>query len=249
MDETEKLKEEIEQLKKANERKSDIISTTSHKLRTSISALKWILKMFIDEDTGKLNPEQKELIKKAYTSNERILAMVNDLLTLSHIEDIATTYNFKKIDLLSLLDKILFEFHEEIIIKEVEVILIKPETPLPLVVCDEEMMHVVIQNLIENSIKYNNKGGKVFVSIKQIENNIQLSVCDNGIGINEKDKENIFKKFFRAPNAIEKDVVGSGLGLFVTKSIVEKHNGKIWFENTENGKTTFFVTLPIKQII
>jgi two-component system, NtrC family, sensor histidine kinase KinB len=249
MDEIEKLKKEIEQLKEINERKSDIISITSHKLRTSISALKWILKMFIDEDTGKLNPEQKELIKKAYISNERILAMVNDLLTLSHIKDIATTYNFQKIDLLSLLDKILFEFYEETIIKEVEVILIKPEIPLPFVICDEEMIHVVIQNLIENSIKYSNRGGKVFISIKQIENNIQLSICDNGIGINEKDKENIFKKFFRAPNAIEKDIIGSGLGLFVTKSIVEKHNGKIWFENTENGKTTFFVTLPIKQII
>jgi len=245
MDEIEKIKTENEKLKKMNENKSDIISITTHQLRTSLSALKWILKMLIDGDTGKLTNEQDELIQKAYNSNERMLSLVNDLLTLSHTEDISILYNFKKIDILKLVEQILFEFSGETNKKGIEIVFLKPDTSIPLLNCDEEMINVVVQNLIENSIKYSNKGGKVFVSLKQKENDIQISVYDTGIGINAEDKDNIFKKFFRAPNAIEKDIVGSGLGLFTTKNIVERHKGKIWFENTQGRGTTFFVALPI----
>ena len=249
MDEIGKLKKENEQLKKMNENKADVISITSHQLRTSLSALKWILKMLIDGDVGKLTNEQNELIKKADSSNERMLVLINDLLILSHTEDISISYNFKKIDILYLLEQALFEFYAETRKKGIELIFLKPDGSIPFINCDEEMIRVVIQNLIENSIKYSNQNGKVFISLKQKDNNIQISVYDTGIGIDIKDKENIFKKFFRAPNAIAKDMVGSGLGLFTTKNIVEKHHGKIWFENVAGGGTTFFVSLPITQAI
>jgi signal transduction histidine kinase len=245
MDDLEKIKTENEKLKKVSETKSDIISITAHQLRTSLSALKWILKMFIDEDVGKLTNEQSELIQKAYTSNERMLTLVNDLLTLSHTENVSISYNFKKIDLLYLMEQTLFEFSGETNKKGIELIFLKPKTSLPLINCDEEMIRVVFQNIIENAIKYNNRDGKVFISLKQEENNIQISFHDTGIRIKNEDKDNIFKKFFRAPNAIEKDIIGSGLGLFTTKNIVEKHNGKIWFENADGGGITFFVALPI----
>ena len=245
MDNLEKLRKEIVQLKKVNENKSNVISITAHQLRTSLSALRWILKMFIDEDVGKLTNEQSELIQKAYSSNERMLTLVNDLLTLSHAEDASISYNFKKMDILHLVEQTLLEFSGETTKKEIELIFLKPETSLPAVNCDEEMMRVVIQNLIENSIKYSDKGGKVFISLKQIGKELQISVHDSGIGINAKDRKNIFKKFFRAKNAQEKDVIGSGLGLFTTKHIIEKHKGKIWFTNEEEKGTTFFVALPI----
>ena len=244
-EEIEKLKIENEKLKKTNENKSDVISITAHQLRTSLSALKWILKMFIDEDVGKLTNEQGELIDKAYNSNERMLTLVNDLLTLNHSEDVSISYNLQKVDILNLVEQTLFEFYGETNKKGIELIFLKPETLLPSLTCDEEMMRVVIQNLVENSIKYSNSHGKVFITLKQKENNIQLSVYNTGIKIDSSDKENIFKKFFRSPNAIAKDTIGSGLGLFTTKNIVEKHHGKIWFENTDNGGTTFFVSLPI----
>ncbi|MFA6251153.1 MAG: HAMP domain-containing sensor histidine kinase [Candidatus Paceibacterota bacterium] len=245
MDEIEKLKKEVERVKKISETKSDIISITAHQLRTSLSALKWILKMFIDEDVGKLNNEQNELIKKAYNSNERMLLLVNDLLTLNHSEDASIPYKFKKIDIIYLIEQTLFEFSGETNKKEIELIFLKPDMQIPLINCDEQMIRVVFQNLIENAIKYSNKDGKIFISVGQKDNNVQISVHDTGIGIKNEDKENIFKKFFRSPNAIEKDAIGSGLGLFTTKNIIEKHNGKIWFENGEGGGTTFFVVLPI----
>lgn len=244
-DEIEKLKKEIEEVKKISETKSDIISITAHQLRTSLSALKWILKMFLDGDVGKLTDEQNQLIQKAYNSNERMLLLVNDLLTLNHTENASIPYNFKKIDIVYLIEQTLFEFSGETNKKDIELIFLKPEKPIPLINCDEEMIRVVIQNLIENAVKYSNQNGKVFVSIKQQENNLQFSIRDTGIGIRNEDKDNVFKKFFRTQNAIEKDAIGSGLGLFTTKNIIEKHNGKIWFENTEGEGTTFFVVLPI----
>lgn len=245
MDQTQQLKTEIEKLKQINENKSDIISVTSHQLRTSLSALKWILKMLIDEDAGKLTAEQRELLEKSYTSNERMLNLVNDLLTLNHSDDIGLAYKLEKIDLINLIEQTLFEFHGETKQKGIELIFLKPLNPIPPITCDQEMMRVVIQNLVENSIKYSNLRGKIFITLTQKENEIQLSIYDTGIKIEPADKENIFKKFFRSPNAKAKDVIGSGLGLFTTKNIVEKHHGKIWFENTDNGGTTFFVTLPI----
>lgn len=244
-EEIEKLKIENEKLKKISENKSDIISITSHQLRTSLSALKWIFKMFIDEDVGKLTNEQNELIQKAYNSNERMLSLVNDLLTLNHSEESLFVFKFEKIDFLYLVEQTLFEFSGETNKKEVELIFLKPESPIPTISCDLKLIRVALQNLIENAIKYSNIKGKVFISLRQKENDILLSVHDTGIGIKDEDKENIFKKFYRAQNAQEKDVVGSGLGLYTAKNIVEKHNGKIWFENANGGGTTFFVSLPI----
>ncbi|ETB64000.1 TPA: sensor histidine kinase [Candidatus Nomurabacteria bacterium] len=244
-EEIKKLKEECEKLKQTNEVKSDLISISAHQLRTSLSALKWILKMFLDEDLGKLTSEQNSFIRKAYNSNERMNALVNDLLTLSHAEDTSMSYKFEKIDLLYLIEQTVFDFSGETNKKNIELMFLKPDSPILPINCDKEMIIVVIQNLIENAIKYSNEGGKVFISLKQEENNLIVSVRDTGIGIKEEDKENIFKKFYRAPNAIEKEIIGSGLGLFATKNIVERHKGKIWFDSTEGKGATFFVSLPI----
>lgn len=244
-EELEKLKAENEKLKMVSENKSDIISITAHQLRTSLSALKWIFKMFIDQDVGTLTNEQNELMQKAYNSNERMLNLVNDLLTLNHSEESLFVFNFEKTDFLYLVEQTLFEFSGETNKKRVELIFLKPEAPLPVLNCDLKLMRVVLENLIENAIKYSDKEGKVFISLKQKDNDILLSIHDTGIGIKDEDKENIFKKFYRANNAQMKDTVGSGLGLFTAKKIIEKHNGKIWFENANGGGTTFFISLPI----
>ncbi len=247
MEEIEKLKCENEKLKKIIEVKSDLISISAHQLRTSLSALKWIFKMFIDGDLGKLTNEQNNFIQKAYHSSEKMISLVNDLLTMSHAEYTSIELNFKEEDIEFLIEQTIFEFSGETNKKGVELIFIKPEHHIPPIRCDKIMVQVVLQNLVENAIKYSNQDGKVFISLNAKDERIEISVHDNGIGIKEEDRENMFKKFFRAPNAIEKENIGSGLGLFITKNIVEKHGGNIWFENPENTGTTFFVSLPIEN--
>src|SRR5690242_20052797 len=113
MNETEALKTENEKLKKLNATKSDLISISAHQLRTSLSALKWILRMFADKDLGSITGEQNELIKKALESNERMITIVNDLLTLNHTEDISIKFNLTEVDILKLLEETLFEFYGE----------------------------------------------------------------------------------------------------------------------------------------
>lgn len=105
----------------------------------------------------------------------------------------------------------------------------------------------VFQNLIENAIKYSEKDNKVIVSLKHNDKDktVEISVRDTGIGIDKKDHNKIFNKFFRGTNAIKKETLGSGLGLFTTKNIIKHHNGKIWFESEKEPGTTFFIILPI----
>lgn len=247
MDEIEKLKSENEELKKVNENKSDLISVTAHQLRTSLSALKWTLKMFLDKDLGDINKEQEEYLGKAIESNQRAISLVNYLLTFNHTDNISMAAHINDVNLIILLKKVISIFQGELKNKKIELIFNKPESDIPNINCDEEMIMDVLQNLIENSIKYSNNNSVINTSLKYISSNnvVIISVHDNGIGIDKDDQMKIFNKFFRAPNAIDKESVGSGLGLFTAKSIVEKLGGKIWFESSKESGTTFFVSLPV----
>lgn len=244
-DKIKKCEIENEELKKLNNVKSDLISISAHQLRTSLSAVKWILKMFIDRDFGDMTTEQENFANRAFDSNERMIKMVNEMLSINHAEDMTLSYDFEKHDLVKLIESVLFDFTGESYKRGIEIIFLKPESLAPFMF-DEEKIRVVLQNLIENSIKYSNTGDKVFVTVSDKDDVVNISVRDTGIGIAAGDQPRIFEKFFRADNAQKKDPVGSGLGLFTTKSIVEKHGGKIWLESTDKGGTTFFVDLPKK---
>jgi signal transduction histidine kinase len=238
------LAAENEHLRLENATKSDLISISAHQLRTSLSAMKWILKMFIDGDFGTLTAEQMNFIKKAYESDDRMIRLVNEMLSINHAEDTLESMHREPTDLVKLLDEVVFDFTGESYKKGIELIFLKPDHALLPATIDAEKMRVVFQNLIENAIKYSNKGGRVFVTIGQKEDSCELSVRDTGIGISPDDQPKIFGKFFRADNAKAQDTVGSGLGLYTTAKIVEHHKGKIWFESVAGEGTTFFVTFP-----
>ena len=237
---------ENEKLKKMIELKSDLISISAHQLRTSLSAMKWTFKMLIDKDVGDINPEQEGMLKKSLESSERMVKLVNEMISINHAEDISFKYNFDDIQIRALIEDVLLDFSEESYKKGVKLVFEKPKTKLSLVHIDDEKIRVVIQNLIENSIKYSEKGDKVFISTNQKDNFIEISVKDTGIGIPKNDQNKIFGKFFRASNAKKKEQVGSGLGLYTIKGIIEKHKGKIWFESNEEG-TIFYFTIPLSE--
>ncbi len=241
------LIEENEELKKQNAVKSDLISISAHQLRTSLSAMKWILKMFVDGDFGKLSPEQNNFMGKAVELDERMIRLVNEMLSINHAEDTLESMHLVSTDIVKLIDEVHFDFMGESYKKGIEVIFLKPSSNFPNIVVDSEKIRVVLQNLIENAIKYSNRGGKIFINATEKDGHIEISVRDTGIGISENDKPNIFGKFFRADNAKKQDAVGSGLGLFTTLKIVEKHSGKIWFESKDGEGTTFYISLPVTQ--
>ena len=243
----EELKKENERLQKMNDIKSDLISISAHQLRTTLSAMKWILKMFLDKDFGELTGEQEGFIRKAYESSERMVKLVNEMLTLNRTEDAEITYDFKDADIIDIIESVLFDFTGEAKRAGVELIFPKPSGDFPSVSVDSEKIRVVMQNLIENAIKYSPEGSKVFIAVRTKNDTAEISVKDMGIGIAAEDTEKIFGKFYRTENAKRKDSVGSGLGLFTVKAIVEKHGGTIRFESTEDAGTTFYVTIPLSS--
>ena len=135
-------------------------------------------------------------------------------------------------------------YKDEIKEKKIKIDFKKPDD-FPKIMLDEERIKLVVQNFIDNAIKYSPKGGKIIIVLKKDEKNIELEVQDFGIGIPKNQQDKIFAKFSRADNAIKLNSLGSGLGLFLSKNIVEAHGGKIWFESQENAGTSFYFSLPI----
>ncbi|HNW71528.1 MAG TPA: HAMP domain-containing sensor histidine kinase [Candidatus Paceibacterota bacterium] len=242
------LQEKNDRLEKLCLAKTDIVSISAHQIRTSLSASRWIIKMFLDGDLGELTAEQENLMKRAYEDNVRAIEIVSELLLANKTEDTEEKkYNLEEFDIIELINDSIFDFSGETYSHEEEIIFLKPETKFPMIYADKEKIRIVLQNLIENAIKYSNKKGKIFIAIKEENGFAEVSIKDTGIGISEEGKAKIFERFYRDPEAKKKEATGTGIGLFTTKKIIENHNGKIWFESKQNQGTTFFFTIPQKS--
>lgn len=226
--------------------KTEFVSLSAHQLRTPLSAIKWTLRMLLDGDLGPISREQKEFIEKTYRSNERMIGLINDLLNVTRIEEGRYLYKPTLTSLESLVDSVIESYKGEIERRKINFEFRKPKTPLPQVLVDVEKMKLAIQNLLDNAIRYTPTQGRVIISLKGSKNEIEFSIKDTGIGIPKDQQFRVFTKFFRAPNATRIDTEGTGLGLFITKNIIEAHEGKTWFESKEGKGTTFYFTLPIK---
>lgn len=227
--------------------KTEFVSLTAHQLRTPISAIKWILKMFSDGDLGEITQKQKDFIDKAYKSNERMILLINDLLNVTRIEE--GRYVFKKTlaDIEEILQSIIDSYKEKIENKKLNFKLNKPWRKLPRIMLDVEKMKIASQSVIDNAVKYTKPGGTVTVSISCDNKNIEVRIKDTGVGIPSHQQYQVFNKFFRGTNVIKMETDGTGLGLFLAKNIIEAHGGRIWFESEENIGSTFSFTIPVKE--
>jgi PAS domain S-box-containing protein len=226
--------------------KTEFVSISAHQLRTPLSAIKWTLKMFLDGDLGELTKEQREFLEKTYESNERMINLINDLLNVARIEEGRYLYRPVLADIVPICQSVIDSYKEEIEKKKLKFEFKKPKE-LPKVRVDIEKISLAIQNLLENAILYNLPDGKIEISLKLKENKIEFLIKDTGIGIPKDQQKRVFTKFFRAPNAMRIETEGSGLGLFITKNIIEAHGGEIWFESEEGKGTTFYFTLPVAR--
>ena len=239
---------DITREKMVDQTKSEFISIAAHQLRTPLSAIKWIFGMMRDGDWGEISKEQKEYLHKGYISTERLIKVVNDLLNVSRIEQGRFVANQSQEDIQAIMKELFSQYQG--LAEERKISLVFNDYPgqLPKVFVDKEKIKISIENLVENAINYTPKNGTVTLALsKDTNNNILISVKDTGIGIPKDQQERIFTKFFRSGNALRVQTEGSGMGLFVSKNIVESHKGKIWFESAEGQGTTFFISLPSLQ--
>lgn len=226
--------------------KSEFVSIAAHQLRTPLSAIKWTMRMLLDGDLGQISPEQKELVEKTYLSNERMIALINDLLDVTRIEEGRYIYKPALTDLGSVIQFVINSCKENAQIRQVKIEFQKPEK-LPKVLVDVEKIKLAIQNYFDNALKYTPKGGIISISLKVVGKEIEFSIKDTGVGIPKDQQERIYTKFFRGANVVRMDTDGNGLGLFIVKNIIEAHGGRVWFESEEGKGSTFYFALPIKE--
>ncbi len=216
-----------------------------HGMKHSLTSIKWSLKMLLSEDFGKLSDEQKSIIKKNLEESEKLIMTVNSLLTSS--SDTKTFINKDLCDLTQIIESSIDSYKPEIAEKNVTLEFSKPTERMETLL-DKEKIKIAIQNILDNSIRYTPEGGKIIISLNKDQDNLEFRIQDSGIGILENQKEKLFSKFFRGTNAEKISAEGSGLGLFITKNIIDAHGGNIWFESKKGVGSTFYFTLPAKGV-
>ncbi|HEY4499144.1 MAG TPA: HAMP domain-containing sensor histidine kinase [Candidatus Paceibacterota bacterium] len=237
--------EDITETKMLERRKSEFVSVVAHQLRTPLSGLKWTLHMLINGDFGKMSDEQRTFLMKSYENNERMITLVNDMLAADRIESGRMKYNLLRINFRDLVENVLFEVFPSAQRRGVKIDFDCPIEGKFIALVDPSKIRAVVQNLLENAIKYTMQGGTITIKLQFAGTDVKISIKDSGIGIPKAQQGQIFTRFFRAGNAVKVEPSGSGLGLYMVKKIVEQHGGKVWFTSAEHGGSTFFVTIPL----
>lgn len=236
-----------EELHRLDTAKSEFISIASHQLRTPLTAIKGFVSLLLEGAYGRLEPSVADTLNKVYLANARLMNLVENLLNISRIEAGRIQYQFAP----TKLEDILTELHELFILaaheKGLRLGIALPKTPLPMLSLDGAKIREVVSNVIDNSIKYTEKG-EVLVAAEQKGNKVVVTVSDTGVGIDPDDLPHLFKKFERGKDAAQVNVSSTGLGLYVGKSFIEAHGGTIRAESAGKGKGARFVLeLPVDR--
>jgi signal transduction histidine kinase len=220
----------------------DFLSIAAHELRTPLGGMKWRIELLMKKNAAGA-PELMKDLTHLFDSNRRSIEIVNDLLGVSKIQRRTLFSEPKKVDLKPLLAEVIKELTQESELKEIVITNNAPES-LQIMV-DEKQFSQVMENLLSNAVKYGKAHGRVEITTEKINQKfVRIIIKDNGIGIGAKDQKKIFSKFFRAENAVFLAGEGTGLGLYVAKTFIEKAGGKIWFTSVEGEGTTFYVEVP-----
>jgi signal transduction histidine kinase len=226
--------------------KTMFISVAAHELRTPLTPITGYLEMLLDDEFGPLVDTQRETLEIVRRSTRRLEGLTSDLLDVTRMEAGRLTLVLNPTDLSLLTESVVAEYSSLLHAKSQHIsVHIPPDVPLAL--CDEARAAQIIGNLISNASKYTHQGGKITVSLAldEEEGFVQVSVTDTGVGISAADRQKLFDRFFRAKSADYTRAHGSGLGLHITRSLVELHGGRIWFESEVGKGSTFHVTFAI----
>lgn len=237
------LEKKLASLEELHKLKSEFISVVSHELRTPLAIVKEAVELVFDEFAGEINNKQRELLKKSKENIERLRRIIEELLDMSRIERNKFKLRYSLVNLNSLIKDSSSYFKKLAFEKDVTLSYSLPKEDINIFV-DSERLNQVITNLLSNAVKFTERGGKINVELKVLENKIRIGVIDTGIGISKEDLPKIFDKFVQVTNGRGLERKGLGLGLAIAKQIVEKHGGEIWVESRLGVGSKFYFTVP-----
>jgi len=238
------LQQKTRAVEEASQLKSEFLANMSHELRTPLNAVIGFSELMMDEVPGKINDEQRECLGDILDSGQHLLNLINDVLDLSKVEAGKIELKLQDLNLAAVIADV---------VKTVEPMLddskhkleVSVEEGLPQVRADKSRLKQIFLNLLSNAVKFTPPGGKLAIEASSAGDRCQVSVVDNGVGIKKEDRERIFEVFTRAETLPDEKEEGSGLGLALTRQLVEIIGGKIWVESEYGKGSRFTFTLPL----
>lgn len=224
--------------------KSEFVTVASHQLRGPVTDISWALQSL--NSAGGLDDTNKAILANATAASQSLLRRIEDLLNIAKMEDGQFGYKYTDTDISEFVAKVLADILPASQKAGIKIYFDRPQESLPHVFIDPARLALALTNLLENSIRYNVENGEVTVKVDKMQGKpfVVVSVKDTGIGIPAESMEKLFNKFYRADNAMKRQTEGSGLGLYITKGIVNAHGGQIWAESELNRGTTISFALP-----
>ncbi len=234
---------DISKEKEFEEMKIDFVSMAAHELRTPLTAIRGYLSVLQEETSSALSKEQNSFLEKAFISSSQLAALVENLLSVSKIERGAMKLEADQVDWKEVLNEAFGNFKPLADERRMKLKINLPKQ-LEKAFVDKFRISEVISNLVANAINYTKPGGTVEISAKSDGKEITTMVRDTGQGIPQAAIQKLFTKFFRVSGVLEQGSKGTGLGLYISKAIVDMHKGKIWVESKLGEGTTFYFTVP-----
>lgn len=232
---------ELEKQLDIDSAKEDLISLASHQLRTPATSVKQYLGLVLEGYVGDITKEQEMMLTKANESNERQLAVVNQILNLSKLDNNSVTLKKIQVDLISLANDVILD--QTLLLSDMDVT-VKPKESKIFADVDPLYMRMVIENLVTNAAKYSSTSTNIDIEISESQEEFCVAIRDYGIGIESEDLDNLFVLFNRIDNDLTTNISGTGIGLYISKLIVNLHGGTIEVESVIGEGSTFKVCLP-----
>ncbi|MCW2813829.1 MAG: ATP-binding region, ATPase domain protein [Nocardioides sp.] len=222
--------------------KDDFVSNVSHELRTPLTTISGYLEMVADEFEGQLQPRHERMLEATRRNVVRLRALIDDLLALSKAE--TRPSELEPSDVTQMVTDAVTDVRMTAARRGITVEVTAPSEPMP-VVCDRAMLYRAFLNVLTNAVKFSHDGATVEVSVKRVLNRVEIAVRDHGIGIPRSELDRLGTRFFRASNAMTNEIAGTGLGLRIVQTIIDKHAGDVIIESAEGEGTTVYIRLRL----
>lgn len=237
------LNEANAKLRELSEMKEEFLALTTHDLRSPLTVISGVISFFTSGRLGELSPEQQNMVAMMERNTQSLIELVNDLLDASKLESGTMRLDIASIDIRSVIDELREAMLPMAREKELELVEVLP-ADLPLVEADRAKLRRILVNLLSNALKFTQKGGRVEVRAERVDGQVAIIVSDTGVGIPPEDVDRLFDKYEQARSRATRGEKGTGLGLYITKQLVELHGSRIKVKSEVGKGSTFSFTLP-----